>query len=496
MSTTGNAPRLVYGQTFDPKGHTNENSLAAARLTAPDKINKTLTYLQGKESSSFPLTFLTEGQAKGNKGIGINDIQYEWDFIEKLDKADEVVSSNYTSTDTPGIGHTEASVVFKTNWLIHQHTIVAEDGTRVRIVAPPIKVSNGYLYRLTVTQPAAGAYIPPQLLQTGAQWIMEGPGTVSESLSWGNKSNVVMPGKFTNQISVLRKSYHIAGNISNKVVECYLPAKGGGSTKLWMPFEEYQHELNWKRHCEEHNWWSTYNRNEMGVITTIDDETGLPIPEGAGLVDQIPHRDTYSTLTTGKLDSTILSVMYGRNDGVGARDIVLYTGIGGAREFDRAIKNQVSGLSQIMGDKFVTGSGMSLEYGGYFSAYTTQEGNRIIIKQLDILDKGSRAQVAPKHPLTALPMTSYNMFFVDQTVYDGVPNIRMVHQNGRSFIRGVEQGMSLIKGGAYEDYSGNSNLALATSQDKTSIHYLKTTGIMVNRNSHCFWLQPDMSVAS
>jgi hypothetical protein len=496
MANTNNAPRLVYNQMFDPKGHTNENSLAAARLTAPDKINRTLTYLQGKDSANFPLTFLTEGQKNGNMGIGINDIQYTWDFIEQMDKADEVMSSNYTAADEPGKNFTEVSVVFKTNWLVQQHTIVAEDGTRARIAAAPVKVSNGWLYKLVISGSDPNASIPPYLLQQDAKWIMEGPGTVSESLSWGNKSNVTAPGKLTNQISVLRKSYHIGGNISNKVVECYLPTKSGGSTKLWMPFEEYQHELNWKRHCEEHLWWSHYNRDAQGRITATDQETGLPIPIGAGLVDQIPHRDTYASLTASKLDTTVLSVMYGRNDGVGARDIVLYTGIGGAREFDRAMKQEVAGVSQIIGDKFVQGEGMSLVYGGYFNAYKTQEGNRIIVKLLDILDRGSRAKVSPVHPVTNLPMTSYNMFFVDQTVYDGVPNIRMVHQNGRSFIRGVEQGMALYKGSSYADYSGNANLALATSQDKTSIHFLSTKGVLLNRNSHCFWLQPDMSQAS
>jgi len=491
-----NNARLVFGQNFDSKGHTNENSLAAARLTEPDKINKTLTYLQGKDSDRFPLTFLTEGQTKGNKGIGINDIQYTWDFIEQMDKADGVVSSNYTMTSTPGKSGSEVEVTMKTRWLKHQHTVVAENGTRARIVAMPIKVSNGWLYRFTLKSMNSEDYIAPYLLQTGAKWAMEGPGTVSESLSHGNESNIVTPGKLTNQISVLRKSYHIAGNVGNKVVECYLPKKGGGNSKLWMPFEEYQHEMVWKQHCEEHSWYSEYNRDSKGRITDIDEETGLPIPEGAGLIAQIPNQDTYSYLTAEKLDKTVLSVMYGRNDGIGARDIVLYTGIGGEREFDRALKDKSAGVSQIIGDKFVTGSGSTLMYGGYFNAYKTREGNRIIVKRLGILDHGSRAKVAPKHPETGLPITSYNMYYVDQTVYDGVPNIRMVHQKGRSLIRGVEQGMALKGGTSFADYGGNAtNLNLSTGQDKTSIHFLKTSGIQLNRNSHCFSLEMDISIA-
>jgi hypothetical protein len=490
MSTNANNARILFGQTFDPKGHTNENSLAAARLTSPDKINQTLTYLQGKESDKFPLTFLTEGQKGGTKGISINDIQYTWDFMDSFDKYDTVLTSDYAPD---AVIRGEAVVTMKTNWLKYQHTIVGEDGTRLRVNARPQKTSGGFLYRLAPT--GQNDVIPAAILTRNSKWAMEGAGTVSESLSFGNESNIVTPGKLRNQISVLRKSYHIAGNISNKVVECHLPTKSGGTSKLWMPYEEWLHEMTWKQHVEEHQWWSQYNRDANGVINKIDPDTGLPIPEGAGLVAQIPHRDTYSTLTVDKLDKTVLSVMYGRYDGVGNKDIVLYTGIGGAREFDAALKNKTSGINQITGDKFISGSGHNLTYGGYFSAYETREGNKIIVKILNILDYGSRAKVAPKHPVTGLPLTSYNMFFVDHTVYDGIPNVRLVHQNGRSFIRGIEQGMALKGGSDFSDYSGNSkSLSVSTSQDKTSIHFLKTAGVMLNKNSHCFWLEPDYSL--
>ena len=64
-----------------------------------------------------------------------------------------------------------------------------------------------------------------------------------------------------------------------------------------MPFEEYQHDIQFKQACEENLWWSKYNRDANGVITTVDDETGLPIPMGAGINDQIPNSDTYGELT-------------------------------------------------------------------------------------------------------------------------------------------------------------------------------------------------------
>jgi hypothetical protein len=49
--------------------------------------------------------------------------------------------------------------------------------------------------------------------------------------------------------------------------------------------------------------------------------------------------------------------------------------------------------------------------------------------------------------------------------------------------------MTLLKGLNYGDYNGNAmDIKLSTSQDKTSIHYLKTLGVAIRRNTHCFSL--------
>jgi hypothetical protein len=86
------------------------------------------------------------------------------------------------------------------------------------------------------------------------------------------------------------------------------------------------------------------------------------------------------------------------------------------------------------------------------------------------------------------------MYFVDMSTYDGERNVQMVTQKGRSMVRGVEQGMALLKGSNYGDYNGNSdNLRLATDQDKTAVHFLKTLGVVIRRNTHCFKLSCDLS---
>jgi hypothetical protein len=493
--------RIVMHESYEGRGFTDENSLARMRMTKPDTINPTITYLMGREEKRFPLTFMTEGQKGGTKKIALNSIEYDFPVMGRLKQSDQIVRvENLDSGKTGKLG-APVYVVFKTNFIKMHHTIISPNGIQCRVQKKGEKVNGGFRYKLQLQYRSDEEYIPDNELLSGTKWSMTGGATVSASDSKGNESNVQAPGKLKNQISILRKSYTIAGNVSKKTVEFKLNTKEG-ETNLWMPFEEYQHDLQFKQACEEHIWWSKYNRDANGRITTIDEDTGLPIPIGAGVDDQIPNRDTYGFLTTKKLSQTVSDVMYGATD-TGMMDVVLYTGLGGMEEFDAAIKRDIQGNSSsvwstvLAGDaasKFITGAGRNLEFGAYFTQYRHIDGHVITVKHLPLLDYGGRADNAPLHPISGKPLTSYEMYFLDQSTYEGQKNIRMVHENGRSLIRGVEQGMSLLRGESYGDYKGNGiNLNLATDQDRTSVHFMKTLGVVMFRNNHCFKLSCDLS---
>lgn len=479
--------KVLYHDKFDGQGFTNENSLANALLTKPDQITPVITHLAGKESDKFPLTFLTEGQAGGVRTVDINDVQYEWSTMGRMKHTDKIVSTKYTAGDKPGINNTPFFVTFETNWLKVQHIVVSPNGVQARVMARPTQVGTHFLYELQLTNPDASAYCSLSELQSGLSWVMTGGAPVSESFSMGNESNVMMPGKMRNQISVLRKSYHWGGNIKNKTVELQFTLENGSKTNYWMPFEEWQHMIEFKQSSEEHFWYSEYNRRADGSIPLIDKDSGLPIPIGAGVDQQIPNRDTYSYLTWKKLKNTVGDVMYGATDTT-AMNIVLYTGMGGAEEFDEAIKDKSLGFTQIVGDKFVTGSGRNLSFGGFFTQFQHIDGHVITVKKLPLLDYGSRAENAPKHPVTGKPLTSYDMYFVDQSMYDGEQNVKMVTQKGRSMIRKCVAGMS--EPGM--DFNGNNNYA-ATEQDKSSVHFLSAKGICIRRTNHCFKLSCNLS---
>lgn len=481
-----NTARIVYHDSYEGKGFTDENSLARMLLTRPDQIDGVITHLLGKESARLPLSFLSEGQSGGS--IPVKDIQVEYDVVNRLNRPDVVISTPYSGSDKPGINVGIFYVTFKTNWFKYQHTIVSENGVRARIVDRPVNDGPYWKFALQLITNDRTAFCPLADLAVGSRWVMSGGANVAQSRSEGNESNVVSPGKMKNQLSILRKSYRIAGNISNKVVECQFDIDGK-KTNLWMPWEQWQHITNWKVDLEEHLWDSVYNRLPDGTILNRDLKTGEPIPTMAGLLDQIPNRDTYGFLTAKKIKNTVRDVLYGATD-AGVMDVVLFTGTGGAEEFDRAMKDEASGFTQIIGDKFITGAGRNLVLGGYFNQYQHVDGHVVTLKKLPLLDHGNRSLAARPHPVTGLPITSYEMYFVDLSTYDGKRNLVMLHEKGRSMKTGILRGMADTP----MDFGGNAEVInLATERDESSIHFLTSKGLILRRNTHSFVLTCDLT---
>lgn len=479
--------RVLYENQYDAKGYTDQNSLANALLTRPDKLNPILTFYMGRDSEMFPLTFMSEGQVGGIKEH--DDVQYEWDIMGRMKHTDRVVSTTYTGADKPGLNGTPFYILFETQWLIEQHGVVSPNGVYARIMTKPERVGQYFKYTLQLKEADATTYCPLTELTAGSKWSMIGAATVSESLSMGNRSNIQTPGKRTNQISFIRKSYTIAGNIANRqITEVELPVEGR-VTKMWMDFEEWQNHIEFKKMCEEHYWYSIYNRRADGTIPMKDYDNGLPVPEGAGIF-QIVRQANYDTygldLTVQKLKTTVGDVMYGATDTAGMA-VTLYGGKGFLEDFDAAIKLDGAnrGFAYALSFEEIKSTGEFMTYGKYFNAYRTVSGHTIIAKWLPLLDFGARAENSPKHPRTGYPLSSHSGIFVDQSTYDGVKNVQMITQKGRSMIRRVEPGISPIP----SSWGGNNQQFVATGQDKSTLHLFASKGININRDNHCFLLE-------
>jgi len=465
---------------------TDTNSLVNALMEKPEELSPIITHLAGREEKKFPLSFMTEGVGN-TKSID----RYEYEYRVKTHEVNvrPVVSSSGGVSNNYGASGTPFKIVFPDKWFVFPYTLVSENGVLVRIMEEPRKVSGGYEYTVQFVSPTQAAITDNTAtsdLLPGAMWGQL-YANVGIDFSRGNASNWSAPGLVRSKIGTVRKSYQFSGNAKDYVAEFELPLKEGSSTRLWMDYEEYRHMLKFKEECEMYYWYGQKTHTDDGKTRMVD-ENGQPVVSGPGLFEQIINKDTYSTLTQKKIEDVIGDLFYGMTDATD-KQVTLFTGIGGAREFDKALRNYyasgISGTSVATGNnanaylrttesKFITGSGRSLGITGYFTSYDHVDGHTVNVVKVPLFDHGPVAQASRKHPDTGLPLESYRMTFVDQSTYDGENNLQMINKKGREMLRWAVAGSVVPKG-----FTGSDTRA--SDIDGASVHMLKTAGILLRR---------------
>jgi len=447
---------------------TDTNSLVNALLEKPAELSPIITHLAGKDDRKFPLTMLTEG-------VGNSKSIDRWEYEYRIKTHTINTRPCAAAMVGTGVGGSVLTLTFPDKWFIFPYTLISQDGTQVRIMAEPKSVGSNYEYTCQLVDPSATAALVSGEGAIGAIWGQL-YANVGVDFSRGNASNWSTPGMVRNKIGTIRKSYHFAGNAKNYVAEFALPTKGGKTTKMWMDYEEYLHMLSFKEECELLYWYGEKTYGNDGVVN-MTDENGQPVISGPGLLQQIINKDTYSTLTESKITNLIGDLFYGMSD-ANNKNITLFTGIGGAREFDNALKAYTGGFANgwtINADShFITGSGRSLGMTGYFTSYDHIDGHTVNVVKHPMFDHGPVAQARAKHPVTGYSLESYRMVFVDTSNYDGQANIQMINKKGREYLRWAVAGSVVPTG------FGSSDLR-ASDIDGASVHMLKTAGIVLKR---------------
>lgn len=456
---------------YNDSAMTDMNSLSNAMLSKPAELTPLITYLAGRDDKRFPLSFLSEGL---NNVESIDNLEYEYRIQTRKLMTRPLHTTN--SGSNLGIGNTTFQLTFPDKWFIFPYVLVNGEGEQVRIMSEPEELSggNGYVYNVMLVNPSPTAVLTSGYTQ-GDLWAqMFAP--VGVDFSRGNASNWQSPGKVRNKLTTVRKSYHMSGNAKDYVAEFTLPVAGGGTTKKWMDYEEYQHMLSFKEECEMYYWYGQRTYDNNGVVQ-MRDENNQPVVIGPGLLEQIINQETYSTMTENQLKNVIGDLFYGMTD-ASNKNITLYTGTGGAREFDEALKNHFGSSSNSWktgGEtRFITGSGRSLGLTGYFKSYEHIDGHTVNVVKVPLFDHGPVAKARNLHPVTGYSLESYRMVFVDQSSYDGVTNIRMVNKKNREYLRWAVPGSVVPKG-------FDATSTRASDVDGASVHMLKTAGISLMR---------------
>lgn len=497
----------VLQDVFDGKSMLDETNFYNQNYGEPDMLTTKLTWLYGDNRSMFPIVSMTEGNVfdyekdasgtvrayKKEKNYAIkeiNDVQYDYPVIGRVDKPSAVGVTDYSAGDRPGLGNSTFVVRFTDNWLKRHYIIESPLNIQARIMKDPEFKGGYWEYTLQLDPATPDTFCPVSELRAGTLWISLNT-AVSESESTGTDFKRVAPGKLKNQISFIRQSHQWSGNVANKVMKFNIEAEGK-SMSLWMDWEAHLFEREWLMQKENLCWYSRYNRLVDGTVSLQDLFTSKVIPRGAGILEQIPNHFTYSKLTYAKLQSTVRDALFGQMDTEGM-SVTLYTGTGGIQEFHRALAeagftNQISG-NAVIENKFITGEGYNLALGGYFTTLHHIDGYTIKVVKNEFFDKGPRAKKSPKHPETGLPLESYRMVFIDDAQFDGEPNMIALCQKNRKFIHGVLKGLTPIPR-TYELIGGSSNNNfISTDQDKAGYHRMASHGIQIRRAQRCMHLE-------
>lgn len=477
----------VQTDIFDPKSMLDEQNWYAHRQGKPDELSSKITWLLGKEE--YPLY----SSMYGNRFVGgkfsgrpnmklLKDSQFHYPVMSRLDKSN-VIAVTPASTVDVGLNNAPFKITMTDEWAKINYLIETPLGTQVYALQKGKPTAGGFEYEFQING-SAEEVVHPNDLVAGTQWA-DIASVNAESESRGTEFKRVMPGKYKNQMNVVRLSHSWAGNVTNKVMNVKITGLDGKTAQSWMDYELYQFEMRWMRDIEHLLWYSRYNVRNNGSVALKDPLTSKVIRTGAGLLDQIPNTDTYSKLTYNKLKRVLRSAFFGQSDTQGM-EITLWTGTGGMDEFDRAMAEysveRITSLEGI-GDKFVSGSNYNLGVTGFFDHAYFIDGYLVKVKKNPLFDRGRKATISPRHPDTGLPLESYRMVFIDDGMYDGEPNLQYVAEQGRVFHHGVMRGLTNIPR-QYKiigELEGGSLQLLSSDQDKASYHRLATCGIQLKR---------------
>jgi len=510
----GNKVRFqVQQDIFDPKSMLDEDNFYAERHGSPAELTAKLTWLLGDKTKSFPLALATMGDIattgglKSNKRVKeLDDFQYTWPVMSRLDKAVKVAVTN--STADQGIGQSTFQVTFEDNWFKRNYMIESPLGVQAYIIGDGVKVSEGFQYTLQLNAVSDTTICPASELVAGALWCDLNTFN-AQSESHGTEFKRVAPGKMKNQMSLIRASHSWSGNSAHKVMRIAIDRGDSEPLKLWMDFELYQFEKRWLEDVENLLWYSRYNRKLDGSIVLRDYLSGKEITTGAGILEQVNNYTTYTRLTYTFLQNVVANALFGQSDTDGM-SITLWTGRGGMREFDRAMKeggtiqNLLAQGGGNIADKFVKGDGSyDLVSTGFFNAMYHIDGYYIKVKHNPIFDYGRRALKSPLHPETGFPLESYRMVFIDDGEFDGEPNLQFVAEKGRRMLHGTVIGLtnaprqySLVKGSSSSSPEFQGLLQMASDKDAASYHRLATAGANLRRGNTSLHLQISPSIAA
>lgn len=466
----------------------DENMLSNALLTKPYEISTVLSYIFGRYENST-IDFLTSGLGKT---IVTENRQYEWPVMIEADKAIIIRQAQWqgaaiTSNMTPGINGTPIAVWVSDKWFGPGAIVEFDDKEfQARVVSAPYQDGNDWVYTLVIADGQASSFIPPVLLNPGAQISRMGS-AYEEYSDEADIVNYQAPFKLRNHLTTMRLSYDITGSaFASVMVIAMRDPKTKKTSYLWSDYQEWIALRQWYTTIDRQLVYSKFNANADGT-TDLVGTNGRPVYIGAGLLQQIApaNRRSYTTLTNDLLQDFLFDLSYNIL-GTNERKFVALTGEMGMKQLDAVLKLAVSAYT-LVDTVFVSGEGQNLTLGGQFTTYKMLNGVELTLKHFPLYD--NIVYNRKLHPVSGKPLESYRYTFLDFGNRDGESNITKVVRKGREMVMWHVAG-SVAPGAGF---AKSISTLRANGKDGYTVNFLSEQGIMIKDPTACGELYIDAS---
>lgn len=485
----------ISEEVYNDNSFSSRTLLANARLTSPQFINSAITYAYGSGgkygSMNFPMLYNLDGMGR-KKAISSLDLAYYAQMYGKP-KTTDTISHKIPNQGKAGQNGSFVKLAFKFKFFMRNQFITAgslQKSVTLQIYGDPVNEAGKWVYTAKIVGRNMLSYVPDEFLSVGAVWAA-GVVKVGQERSRGTDHRQPQtPFRLRNQLSLIRRSYNLAGNIANKKIVFDMTVDGK-RMQFWTDWEMYVNDLLFKQEKNEDLIFSTYNADKNGVVHNIDSDTQEVVTSGMGMWEQIPNTLEYNMLTETKIDDFI-SVMFYNNHMSGnnqSGDYVIVGGSGLLSEIDKAMKRSSSGFLTLT-DKFIRGKdSMNLQFGAYFTEYLHPTGRVIKFVHDPAFDFGARAKAAPRHPIhTNRSILSYCGMALDFSLVDVTNNGKGAQESNivLTYEEGREYSEWYVLGGAQMP---NMNMDMyksrATDIDASGVHMMCTQGVHLNYPNTC-----------
>jgi hypothetical protein len=288
---------------------TTELNLTNAHAVDPSAgYDKVVMYAEKRHL----MTFLTAGATNGQwtvarttdayktdipsvpEGELIDGKAWKYRIMGRIQKASIIVGTAAVGVVTAGTSQQGGTfyIGLRDNMLYPGMNVIFYNGKMARVSQMPTGGPGNYVYKFQTFVGETFDWATWVAPQVGEKTCFGGYSTYGERSIKGYGRSF-FPDSFINHMTIQRKGAAITGDVNAERVLWYLTQNASGATgKGWLYWIEAQSRAQFLLEDEFQKWWGKSTMkdaagNLLAEPSMIDEETGMPLVAGDGLIEQI-----------------------------------------------------------------------------------------------------------------------------------------------------------------------------------------------------------------